>query len=225
MRVALGILAATLLALVAPACARAEERPEWLKRIAADLGSSYSWGTYSAPDQADDKQGGMGLHLYAGYHVAAGLELGIGGTFRFPQIAVPDSANDASFSFHSFDLRAGYLWGDRLEPFISYAPFAQLSQSSKTRMGVATITTDHTYLGHSVGAGMKLYFTDRQANAAQVGVTLAYLRESYSSAQVSSNLENETSHPTPPFTPTASTQPEAQSITGNTYTVGVFLGY
>ncbi|MBI3554628.1 MAG: hypothetical protein HY074_00010 [Deltaproteobacteria bacterium] len=203
--------------------AAARAAPPW-QNLSADVTSLYSWGTYSTNGQPDNSHSGIGLHILAGYRNASGVEAGLTAFFSFPQVAAPDSSNDAAFSYHSFGAHAGYLFHGIIEPFVHYSPFAQLTQTTKSRLGVSTVSTDLSYRGHALGTGIKIYLSPRETRSAQVGLRFIYTRESYSSARVSSTVESNSEHTLPASVAPAGGHAQEQSMTGDTYSIGFFVG-
>ncbi len=194
------------------------------KHLATDVACHYNWGTYATNGQADNTHAGVGLQLLLAYRHRSGLEAGLSAAFAFPQVTVPDSANDAAFSYHSFGLQVGYLVRGILEPFVQYSPFAQLAQTTKSRLGASTVSTDLSYHGHSFGTGMKIYLTPRDVKTAQVGLRFMFTRESYGNVRMSSSIESNTDHAAAAYTSAPVGPAQEQSVTGNTYSLGFFVG-
>lgn len=166
----------------------------------------------------------MGLLLFGGYRFRSDLELGLGADFAFPQIQIPEATSDADFSYRSLSVQLGYLWRNKIKPFIHYSPLARLSQSSSSRLGTARVQTDITYEGQAFGVGTEIYLTERSARSVQMGLKFAYIREIYSRVNHSSEIEAVGERPAPAFTPANHTGAGLRTISGNTYQMGVFVG-
>lgn len=192
--------------------------------ISADLSGGYSWGDYSSAGQAQDSYSGMATQLHAGYRFGPNLEAGLVGNFAFPQLAAVGSTSSASFSYKAFGLQLGYLWGSRFAPYIEIYPYAQLSQSTKGRVGVAMLTTDLSYIGQAYGAGIRIYLTDRSSRSAQVGIKASYVHQTFSRAEINSSLDVPDGRLSPPLASAGEAQPQGQNVTGNAYQLAVFIG-
>ncbi|MBI3544294.1 MAG: hypothetical protein HY075_13570 [Deltaproteobacteria bacterium] len=190
------------------------------------LASGYRWGTYSSAGESEDTHSGIGLHASGGYRFFSNVDVGARLAFGFPQITVPESSSSAAFDYRAFGLQAGYLWRGKVEPYVHYSPYAHLAQSTKARSGVGTVTTELAYTGAAYGAGLKVFLTDDRADVAsvQVGLDFSYTRESYSRATVSTSISSDTQHAPPPFTPSSESHKGKQTLGGDTYLLGLFIG-
>lgn len=195
-----------------------------LKGITGEVSGSYSWGTYTAPGVPTDAHVGMSLPVFAGYRFESGPEAGLAATIAFPEVSVRNAISDASFSYLGLGLQGGYLWRNRIAPFVTYYPYARLSQSIESRMSSALVFTNLTYTGQSFGAGTKLYLTDRDNGSVQIGLRFMYMHERYSRSKLESRAEPIGGGPAPSYTTASSPQSGDQRISGNTYQLGLFIG-
>lgn len=194
------------------------------KGLTGEVSGSYSWGTYKAPGIPTDAHVGMSLPIFGGYRFQNGFEAGLAATFAFPEVSVRNAISDASFSYTGLGLQGGYLWRNRIAPFVTYYPFARLSQSIESRRNTAIVYTDLTYSGQSFGAGTKLYLTDRDNGSVQIGLRFMYMHERYTRSKLESRAEPIAGQPAPSYTTASSPQSGEQRIAGNTYQLGLFIG-
>jgi hypothetical protein len=171
-------------------------------RLAADATGGYSWGSYSSPGESEDTHAGAGVDVFAGWRTnfynGDGIEIGGVGLFSFPEISVPQATENAAFSFFSVGAQAGYLWRNRFEPVLEFYPYSHLSQTKNPL----------SYTGFSFGGGAKLYLTERDSGAVQVGLKFNYLHQRYSHASYSATISKDGSG----------------LVTGNSYEMGLFIG-
>ena len=192
--------------------------------FSADVSGSFSWGGYSTPGLPDDSHAGMAVPLFAGYRFANDIEVGGALTFGFPEISVPNAVKDSAFSYRAFGLQAGYLWRKRIEPFVAYFPFASLSQSTESRVATTLIENEFNYQGHAYGGGVKVFLTERDNRAVQIGFKFGYTRERYTRASFESRIKPNQSAPSPTFIPTSAPQSNGQNVSGDSYQLGLFIG-
>ena len=192
--------------------------------ISADVSGSFSWGGYSTPGLPEDTHAGMAIPLFGGYRFDNGLEVGAAATFGFPEISVRNAVKDSAFSHRAFGVQAGYLWRRRFQPFITYFPFASLSQSTQSRLATATIENELDYQGQAYGGGLKVFLTERDNSAVQIGFKFAYTRERYTRANFKSRIKANEGASAPAFTPTAAPQSNGQNVSGDSYQLGLFIG-
>lgn len=202
-------------------------------RLTGDLTGGYHWGRYSTIGQTNGSHSGVGIDLTAGLLINLSelarlplqtLKMGLLCDFAFPQIAPLEGNSSSSFSYKSFGLFGGMLWNDLVEPFIFVAPWASLTQSSKYRLGSAMASTDVSYRGISYGAGMKVYVKERVDNAPRIGVNFTYSHEQYGKLQYSSEIESLTDRPPPAYSSNSVEPPGQQTLSGDSFQLGLFVG-